>query len=206
MKVFLTILIILTSVFFNGAVAQNTDELLIEYQRQWNRLIPKQMKLQFAGSMGMISLGSGWVYGKKLQWETDMFVGFIPQIENMKGHMTATLKQTYTPFRIELNEDFTYEPLTTGIYLNKIFGTYFWNKLPDKYPNNYYFWATNTRFNIFLGQAVSYKMRKESVPNWSFFYEVNTNDLYLLSIIGNKMIKVTDIINISFGLRYRFTE
>ena len=198
---------ILTCLLPTRTVAQdNGDELSAEYQKQWNRLIPKQVKFQFAGSMGMVSLGPGWVYGKKSQWETDLFIGFIPKIDNMKGHVTATLKQTYTPFRIELNDDFIYEPLTTGIYLNKIFGAYFWSKLPEKYPNNYYFWATNTRFNIFLGQAITFKMGKESNPNWSLFYEVNTNDLYLLSTIGNKLIKVEDIINISFGLRYRFNE
>lgn len=207
MKVFLTILMIVSCLLPFSLVAQDSgDELMTEYQNQWNRLIPEQVKFQFAGSMGMISLGPGWVYGKKSRWETDLFVGFIPKIGNMNGHITATLKQTYTPFRIKLNNDFIYEPLTTGIYVNKIFGPYFWRKLPDKYPNKYYFWATNTRFNIFLGQAISFKMRKESNPNWSFFYEVNTNDLYLLSAIGNKMIKVEDIINISFGLRYRFME
>lgn len=207
MKLLFAILTVLTFLLPARTVAQDKEEeLLIEYQNQWNRLIPEQIKFQFAGSMGMVSLGPGWVYGKKSQWETDLFVGFIPKIDNMNGHITATLKQTYTPFRIELNDDFIYEPLTTGIYMNKIFGPYFWRKLPAKYPNNYYFWATNTRFNIFVGQAISARIGKGTSRNWSFFYEVNTNDLYLISIIGNKMIKAEDIINISFGLRYRFKE
>lgn len=207
MKLLLTIWMILTCLLPSRTAAQdNGDELLTEYQKQWNNLIPKQVKFQFAGSMGMVSLGPGWVYGKNSQWETDLFVGFIPKIANMKGHITATLKQTYTPFHIELNDDFLYEPLTTGMYLNKIFGPYFWNKLPDKYPKNYYFWATNTRFNLFLGQAISAKIGKGPYRNWSFFYEVNTNDLYLISIFGNKTIEVEDIINISVGLRYRFKE
>lgn len=207
MKYLLTILLILTCLLPFPAMAQEKeDELLLEYQKQWNRLIPKQVKFQFAGSMGMVSVGPGWVYGKKSQWETDLFVGFIPKIGDMKGHVTATLKQTYTPFEIEFNNGILYEPLTAGIYLNKIFGPYFWRKLPAKYPNNYYFWATNTRFNIFLGQAISAKIGKGPSRNWSFFYEVNTNDLYLLSAIGNRTIKMEDIINISLGIRYRFKE
>jgi hypothetical protein len=32
---------------------------------------------------------------------------------------------------------------------------------------------------------------------------VNTNDLYFISAIGNKTIKITDIVNLSIGLRYR---
>ena len=77
--------------------------------------MPKQAKLQFAGSMGMFSLGSGWYYGKNTQWETDLFVGFIPRIDDMQGHLTITLKQTFSPFRLKLSDAFTYEPLTSGL-------------------------------------------------------------------------------------------
>lgn len=166
--------------------------------------MPEQVKLQFAGSMGLFSLGSGWYYGKHTQWETDLFIGFIPRIDDIKGHITITLKQTYTPFHFKLDKNFIYEPLTGGAYINKIFGPYFWNKLPDKYPKNYYFWATNTRFHVFLGQALSFRLGNvQPESNLSFFYELNTNDLYIISAIGNRTIKLNDIVGLSFGLRYR---
>lgn len=207
MVVFRSILIFVLVLYSPFAMGQGTGEDKKEKTKSyWSRFIPDQAKFQFAGSMGMFSVGPGLSYGKKAQWETDLFIGYIPKIDNMKGHITLTLKQTYTPFRVELNDKFTYEPLTAGIYMNKIFGTYFWEKLPAKYPRNYYFWATNTRFNIFIGQAVSYRPSRESPRSWSFFYEVNTNDLYILSAYGNNMIDLTDIINISFGLRYRFNQ
>lgn len=174
------------------------------YVQQWNRLMPRQVKLQFAGSMGMFSLGTGWFYGRNAQWETDVFIGFIPSIDDIKGHITMTLKQTYTPFHLKLNDAISFEPLTGGAYINKIFGSYFWNRLPDKYPQNYYFWATNTRFNVFVGQAFTLKSGDPSnESNWSFYYEVNTNDLYVISAIGNRVIKLNDIVNLSIGLRYR---
>ena len=88
-------------------------------RNRWARLIPKQNKLQFAGSMGMFSGSVGWYYGKKNQWETDLFLGFIPKMSRQDGHVTITLKETYTPWRIQLNDDFSYEPLTSGIYINK---------------------------------------------------------------------------------------
>lgn len=172
---------------------------------QWSQMMPEQAKAQFAGSMGMLSAGPGWYYGKKDQWETDIYLGFIPRINNMQGHVTFTAKQTFTPFKIGLKRGILYEPLTSGIYINKIFGPYFWDRLPDRYPRNYYFWATNTRFNIFVGQVISLRA-DESKKYWSFFYEVNTNDLYFISAISNKMIKATDIINLSFGVRLRFSN
>lgn len=180
------------------------DEKLTLYKKRWDRLMPNQSKLQFAGSMGMFSGGPGWSYGKRDQWETDLYLGFIPEIDKIEGHMTTTLKQTYTPFRFRLNEFISVEPVTTGIYITKIFGEYFWSKLPERYPKNYYFWAVNTRFNIFVGQSFVFKMGTKTLgKELSFFYEFNTNDLYLISAFGNKTIGLKDIVGLSFGIRYR---
>ena len=33
-----------------------------KYISRWNKLIPRYSKLQYAGSMGMLSLGTGWNY------------------------------------------------------------------------------------------------------------------------------------------------
>ena len=206
----LTALLLCTHLFAEE-IPKTTDRQIRKEKKeerirnQWARLIPKQNKLQFAGSMGMFSGSVGWYYGKKNQWETDLFLGFIPKMNRQDGHVTVTLKETYTPWRIKLNDDFSYEPLTTGIYVNKIFGEYFWNKLPERYPEGYYFWATNTRFNVFLGQAITFKLNKSPLlgKELSFYYEFSTNDLYLISAIGNQTIKAWDIIGLSLGIRYR---
>lgn len=180
------------------------DRKLEKYQKRWNRLMPRQTKLQFAGSMGMFSTGPGWFYGRNNQWETDFYFGFIPRMNGSEGHITTTLKQTYTPFRFQVNNRFRVEPLTTGVYINKIFGEYFWSRLPEKYPRHYYFWAVNTRFHVFLGQAFSYQLSEKMLgKELSFFYEFNTNDLYVISAIDNKTIGLKDIIGLSFGIRVR---
>jgi hypothetical protein len=180
------------------------DQRIEKYKKKWDNMIPSQIKLQYAGSMGMFSSGLGWYYGRKKQWETDLFVGFIPKMNGSKGHVTITLKQTYTPFQYHFNNTFCLEPLSTGIYFNKIFGEYFWSRLPEKYPKGYYFWAVNTRFHVFLGQALTFRLsEKIEGRSLSFFYEFNTNDLYLISAWSNKTIGLKDIIGLSFGLRYR---
>lgn len=189
----------------NHVVAESEHDRKIEkYHKRWDCLMPRQTKLQFAGSMGMFSAGPGWFYGKKKQWETDFYIGFIPRMNGSEGHVTTTLKQTYTPFRFQANNRFRIEPITTGIYINKIFGEYFWSRLPKKYPKNYYFWEVNTRFHVFLGQAFSYRLGENMLgKDISFFYEFNTNDLYLISAWDNKTIGLRDVIGLSFGLRYR---
>ena len=202
----LTFIFSLISVFAVNQLFAETphEKKLARYKYNWARLMPKQSKLQFAGSMGMLSVGPGWYYGKINQWETDWFIGFIPEIDDVKGHVTTTLKQTYTPFRIQLNDNLNFEPVTTGIYINKIFGEYFWSKLPEKYPKKYYFWAVNTRFHIFIGQSVALKLGERTLgKELSFFYEFNTNDLYLISAYSNKTIGIKDIVGFSFGIKYR---
>lgn len=205
MRIFSFIILLFSFFFANQLSADNLhDKKLARYKRNWDKLMPVQSKLQFAGSMGMFSVGPGWYYGKRNQWETDLLIGFIPKIDGYKGHITFTIKQTYTPFRIPIGERFTLEPLTSGVYLNKIFGEYFWSSLPEKYPENYYFWAVNMRFNVFVGQSVAFKMGDQTLgKELSFFYELNTNDLYLISAFGNKTIGLKEVIGLSFGVRYR---
>ncbi len=41
------------------------QERLEKYKARWERAIPRYTKLQFAGSMGMISVGLGWDYYRK---------------------------------------------------------------------------------------------------------------------------------------------
>lgn len=51
-----------------------------KYISRWEKLIPRYTKLQFAGSMGMLSLGTGWNYYRN-HWETDLYLGISsPQL------------------------------------------------------------------------------------------------------------------------------
>ena len=45
----------------------------------WRRMIPTHVKVQYAGGMGFLSFGAGWDYGRKCQWETDLYLGFLPR-------------------------------------------------------------------------------------------------------------------------------
>lgn len=206
MRLFLSLLLFLVFSFASWSQTKH-DSKIESYKSRWNRLIPTQLKGQFAGSMGMLSAGAGWSYGKRRQWETDLMLGFVPGNKYEEGHTTLTLKETYTPFRIHLGKDFHLEPLTVGLYMTKIFGEYFWSSLPEKYPKGYYFWAVNTRFNFAMGQAVTIPFNSKRLSrSISAFYEVNTNDLYLISAVGNQSIKLKDIIGLSIGVRFRFFD
>ena len=84
------------------------DKRIHRFRKGWNSLIPTHNKIQYAGNMGMFSFGTGWDYGKRDQWETDLFFGFIPKHDSHRAKMTMTLKQNYMPWSLELGKGFSY--------------------------------------------------------------------------------------------------
>ena len=182
------------------------DEKLEKYKTIWNSLVPSYNKLQYAGSMGLLSFGVGWDYGKKNQWETDLFIGYLPKFDGKEGHVTFTLKENYIPWKKTFGKErWLAEPLTVSLYINKILGDEFWDKEPDRYPDRYYGVAPNLRFNLAFGQRINYKIKPVGLSNQiGLFYEFATNDLYVISYFTNKYLSLTDIFSLSVGIKFQF--
>lgn len=180
---------------------------LERYQQGWNRLVPRYAKIQYAGSMGLVSAGVGWDYGRKKQWETDFLLGYLPRFDEEKRHATMTLKQNYIPWKLNLGQSrWQLEPFTASLYINKIFGDEFWTRDPERYPSkSYYGIATNLRFDLAFGQGISMRIRPVGLSDRiKFFYEFATNDLYLISCFTNKFLRIPDIFNLSLGIKFQF--
>ena len=178
---------------------------LERYHRFWSSLIPNQTKVQYAGSIGVVSLGLGWHYGKKHhRWETDFMVGYLPRFESATPKVTLTLKQSYIPFRLNLYGNMKFEPLSCGIFFNTILGHRFWTKEPAKYPHHYYGFPTRIRTNIFIGERLRYEIpnsKRKHSNAVSLYYELSTCDLYLVSYVPNSRIPLKDILSLSLGAK-----
>lgn len=173
------------------------------YIRRFEKLIPNQAVVQYAGSIGFMSAGIGWHYGHHDRWESEVLLGFVPRYESDCAKVTLTVKERFVPWRLPLGRWWSVEPLTTGIFLNTIFGEDFWAREPSRYPKSYYGFATKIRANIFLGQRFRYRipMRKRYMhKSVAFYYELSTSDLYLISAIPNKNVRLGDILSLCFGL------
>ena len=136
------LIVLLLLIISTYAKAERTSlELSQERRSKWEKLIPDYHKLQYAGSMGFLSVGTGWAYGKHNNWETEILLGFVPRYRTEDISLTATLKQNYIPFHLDLdkkrNGKWVLAPLTASIYFNKIFGEHFWTELPERYPEKY---------------------------------------------------------------------
>lgn len=175
--------------------------------QRWNKLIPSYSKLQFAGGMGLVSVGTGWEYGKNRQWETELLLGLIPKHSSKRAKVTLTLKQNFTPWRVPLRGRFALEPLSTGLYLNTVLGGEFWMKNPDRYPQGYYWFSTRLRIHVFVGQRIRFNIpenRRWFLSSITAFYELSTCDLYVIQAVRNSYMKASDVLRLSFGLKCNF--
>ncbi len=172
------------------------------YTNGWNKIIPRYSKIQFAGSMGLLSIGTGWNYYRN-HWETDLLFGIIPRNVDNNAKITLTLKQNYYPWDIHLSDKLSFAPLTCGVYINILFDREFWRSQPNKYPEKYYWFSTRFRSHIFLGERFTLDLNKEKSyhKSISFFYELSTCDLYLINKFGNKVLKPKDFLSLSFGIK-----
>lgn len=195
--------------FAINANAQEIDSTIIsstyqkKYISRWQKMIPRYTKIQYAGSMGAVALGTGWNYGRN-HWETDVWLGYVPKYSDKHAMITFTLKQHYIPWNIELGDKFRLSPLTCGIFINTLLDRDFWVAEPDRYPKGYYGFSTRIRSHLFLGQKITF-IPKSSKMNRSisFYYDVSVCDLYLISAITNRYLKPKDYLSLGFGIQFQ---
>lgn len=197
----------ITEEYYESNTPNRYERRIKTYNNLWQKLIPQYAKIQFAGAMGFMSFGAGWDYGKN-HWETELFLGFLPPYNTFDNtKITFTLKQNYIPWNIDLGRNFSFEPLTCSFYINTIFDDDFWMKQPGKYPNKYYFFSTKMRYNGALGQRIRYDIKEEKrflCKAVSLFYEIGSNDLYIMSAYSNHYLKPNDYLVMSLGLKMHF--
>lgn len=181
------------------------EKMMTRRMEAWRRLIPDHYKWQFAGSIGVVSLGTGWTYGKKQQWETDLFLGFLPKFESDRHKVVFTVKQSYVPWRLRVKESpWVVQPLSCSFFLSSVLNEKFWTREPDRYPKGYYGFSTRIRANLSLGQRIMFDI--PDVSDWlvqevSLYYELGACDTDFCTFFGDRTIKFKDILSLAIGLK-----
>lgn len=184
-------------------VERGLDRRQHEGYEGWMHIIPTHVKAQYAGGMGVASVGAGWDYGRKCQWETDLMFGMLPKAYADVTHMTFTLRQSYIPWSVRLSPHYDLEPLTVGAYINLISGERFWVKEPGKYPGDHYYrFTSRMRLHLAVGQRIRFRLPTEDVlRDITLYYELSANDLNIISRVGNRDMSFADIIKFSCGIK-----
>jgi len=166
--------------------------------------LPHQGKIQFAGGIGFLSLGVGYGFFED-KIESDIFFGFVPKFIGGDNLSSLTLKTTYFPGKIKVFKKYDFYPFSIGLLANYTFGNQFFLPLPEKYPDGYFSWPTALRYGIFTGGKVHQNLtfpKSFFVKGLDWYYEVGSNELYLVSYFGNKTyLSIFDILNLAFGVK-----
>ena len=181
------------------------DRRVHRRRQNWGELIPTQLVMQYAGNMGFMSWGIGWDYGKHKQWETNLLFGFLPRYHSRRAKMTMTLKENFMPWSCYMKGGWILEPLSCGLYFNTVFGSEFWDREPERYPDNYYpLLKTKVRTNLFIGQRMTKIIpanRRKFLKSVTLFYEISSCDLYVRSAFMDRKVSLGDILGLSIGLK-----
>lgn len=183
------------------------DRRVMNYRKHWDVLMPTSGVIQVCGNMGIVSMGIGWAYGKRRQWETQLLLGYIPKFDSDDEKWTLTLKQNFIPWKKSMGKGWTFEPLECSLYFNTVFGHDFWTKQPTKYESGYYPFSTRIRPNLAFGERFKYDIphnKRKRIKSITFFYELGTNEIYALRFFRNGNAGFWDVFGLSLGVKVQY--
>lgn len=183
------------------------DRRVMNYRKHWDVFIPTSGVIQVCGNMGIVSMGIGWAYGKRRQWETQLLLGYIPKFDSDDEKWTLTLKQNFIPWKKPMGKGWTFEPLECSLYFNTVFGHDFWTKQPTKYESGYYPFSTRIRPNLAFGERFKYDIphnKRKRIKSITFFYELGTNEIYALRFFRNGNAGFWDVFGLSLGVKVQY--
>jgi len=197
----LYILIVVLTLSVSSLSAQGNNIVKPKDTTTWNKFIPDYVKLQYAGGIGFLSAGVGYTFFKQ-HLDVSLFYGYVPKWFTVDDLHSISLQFTAKLFRIKASKNIEILPLNIGWYIHHTFGSEFWVKLPDNYPDGYYWWSPGRNAGVFIGGEIKTKLLANKTPasGLAFYARAGSRGLYLASKVGNKSIPLTDIIELGFGV------
>ena len=172
-------------------------------------LIPDDAILQYAGSIGYLSVGAGYeLFGNK-RGNIDINYGYVPESKGGALHI-VTAKFAYRPFVINISNWAKIYPFNPGVFIRYTFNRNLgFNFDTVQYPKGYYYFSEAARphlsfsneFQLTKGKT----LERTGLKALSIYSEFNTNDYYLVNYFQNtKALSVTDIFKVGIGIRAKF--
>lgn len=176
----------------------------INHSGPWYR--PHHVLAQTGGGLGMVAVGGGYAFWKN-RTEADVLVGYVPKKYAGSTLTLISVKLLYSPWQVPLGQKWTIKPLTVGAYYSHSYGVINAGER-GQYTKGYYWFSRKDRVGPILGSRLSYVLpptatgRPRSI---SGYYELGSNDLYLISYVQNtKALSPADILTLSLGVKLEF--
>lgn len=174
------------------------------YAQSNNTLLPDYVSLQYAGSTGWLSVGTGYHLFKD-HFRVGMQYGYVPKNRGGDLHiLTAAL--LYKPVKVNLSNKVSINPIDFGLKASYQFGENYSLKWPSKYPDGYYWWSSALRLHLVTESSITIKLASPKLfKSITGFVELNSNDLYMISYVLNmKSLKLTEVVKTGVGVRLHF--
>lgn len=208
MQQYVTLTALLTSLAALPAAGQTPDAVPASAtgrQLPPNRLpwySPRHVVVQTGGGLGMVAAGAG--YSLKDRLDLDILAGYVPKKYAGSTLSVFSAKLLYSPWTLPLSPKVSVKPLSVGGYFSYTHGTIN-DEEPGQYYKGYYWFSTDTRVGPLLGSRLSYALPPTATGrprNLSAYYELGSNDLYIISYVQNlKGLSPADILTLSLGLK-----
>jgi hypothetical protein len=187
-----TILLICSTLF--SATAQDSSRR--------SKFLPEYVKVQFAGGIGFLSVGTGY-NNKKEKLEGDLWYGYVPQSVGGVEIHSLSAKVTWHPVKKKEWRSYELRPLSLGALASYTFGKQYFLFSPKNYPYSYYNFPTALHGGVFIGGRLDRKL--SSGKKLGIYYELGTNDRELVSYGTNlDAISPLDILNLAIGAKLTF--
>ena len=171
-----------------------------------NCLNAQQQKIttvQYAGSMGYISLGVG-ITNKSGKVQHELLYGFVPKYYG--GPLDKiTYRLTYLPFEIKQKGNLSWRPINPVVFAAYNMGNQFSLEHSHKnYDQDYYWWSPALRFHVGANTALFISGKKQTTM---LYLEANTNDRYITTYWDNtRNMSLGDLFYLGLGVKFLFNE
>jgi hypothetical protein len=196
MKLFL---LILSFTCFLTADVSAHDSIIFKR----NRFLPDHLKAQFAGGIGVLSMGVGYDNRKK-SLEGELYYGYVPK--NLGGldiHM-ITGKLTWLPLKSVEWKTLQWRLLTTGLLISYTPGNQYFLFDPENYSFNYYKYSTAISVGAFIGGQVGKRFESKN-KTISLYYELGTNERAFSNfILNSRTIGISEVFHLGIGIKSSF--
>jgi len=172
-------------------------------------LVPDGAVIQHAGSIGYFSGGIEYDLFKNKRGSLDLLFGILPESKG-GAFTTVTTKFAYRPFEIKAAPWLVIHPINPGLFLcytvDKDFDLI---RDRDQYIKGYYYLSEALRTHVALSSEFKLNtaalVKGKTVKSVTIYYEINTNDMYLVNYFQNtKAMSLPDIFKAGIGIRASF--
>ena len=184
--------------FFTHSFAQESTPIK---DKSW--YVPDYVKAQFAGNIGVVSVGAGYQLFNKVLY-SELLYGYVPESVSKadKIHL-ITIKNTFPIYRKKIGNNLTITPIA-GFTTSYDVGTNSFTTLPGIYPDDYYV-PNAFHFTLFGGAMVHKDFEKgKLIKGMDFYAELGTVETYLWYTITSREVTFSDVFSTSFGVNFYF--